>query len=71
MPSMLSEDQLCESVLDFVTNGTYPDSEDVVASEFPASALPEALLRISKAREQAEVRAQLPLVRQSSLTSCM
>ncbi|KAL1965664.1 hypothetical protein VTN77DRAFT_5341 [Rasamsonia byssochlamydoides] len=54
MPSTVSEDQLCESVLDFVTKGAYPDSEDVVASEFPASALPEALHRISKAREQAE-----------------
>jgi centromere/kinetochore protein ZW10 len=58
---MVSEGQLCQSVLDFVTQSAYPDSEDVIASELPASALPEALHSISRAREQAEVRAQLPI----------
>lgn len=45
-----------QALLEFVTEGKYPESEDVVASEFPSSSLADELERISKAREQAEVR---------------
>ncbi|KAL2002346.1 hypothetical protein VTN02DRAFT_129 [Thermoascus thermophilus] len=54
MPPKASEDELCQALLEFVTDGTYPESEDVVASEFPASAVPDELQRMSKAREEAE-----------------
>lgn len=49
------EIEVCQSVLDFVTEGTYPVSENVAGSEFPASALAKELEMISKAREQVEV----------------
>lgn len=50
-----SEGQVCQAVLSFVTDGTYPE-ENVVAAEFPATALAKELELISQAREQVEVR---------------
>ncbi|KAG0156936.1 hypothetical protein PDIDSM_4119 [Penicillium digitatum] len=44
---------LCQAVLGFVTEGTYPE-ESVVAGKFPAAALARELELISKAREQVE-----------------
>ncbi|KAF7592873.1 hypothetical protein BBP40_012285 [Aspergillus hancockii] len=49
-----AEQEICQSVLDFVTEGTYPTSENVIAAEFPVSALAKELELISKAREQVE-----------------
>ncbi|KAH8693632.1 Centromere/kinetochore Zw10-domain-containing protein [Talaromyces proteolyticus] len=54
MPSAVSKDELCESILDFATNGTYPDSQDLVSLDFPLSLLPEELRRISEVREQVQ-----------------
>jgi centromere/kinetochore protein ZW10 len=48
-------EELCQAVLGFVTEGTYPE-ESVVAGKFPAAALARELELISKAREQVEVR---------------
>ena len=48
-------EELCQAVLGFVTEGTYPE-ESVVAGNFPAAALARELELISKAREQVEVR---------------
>ena len=50
-----SEGEVCQAVLSFVTDGTYPE-ENVVAAEFPAAALAKELELISQAREQVEVR---------------
>lgn len=49
-----SEGEVCQAVLDFVTEGTYPE-EKVVAAKFPATALAKELELISKAREGVEV----------------
>ncbi|KAI3140253.1 hypothetical protein CBS147325_6485 [Penicillium roqueforti] len=46
-------EELCQAVLGFVTEGTYPE-ESVVAGNFPAAALARELELISKAREQVE-----------------
>ncbi|KAJ5229539.1 hypothetical protein N7489_010247 [Penicillium chrysogenum] len=46
-------EELCQAVLGFVTQGTYPE-ESVVAGKFPAAALARELELISKAREQVE-----------------
>ncbi|KAJ5445277.1 hypothetical protein N7491_001359 [Penicillium cf. griseofulvum] len=46
-------EELCQAVLGFVTEGTYPE-ESVVAGKFPAAALARELELISKAREQVE-----------------
>lgn len=48
-------EELCQAVLGFVTEGTYPE-ESVVAGKFPAAALARELELISKAREQVEVQ---------------
>lgn len=48
------EGEVCQAVLNFVTEGVYPE-EEVVAAEFPTTALAKELELISKAREQVEV----------------
>lgn len=53
-------EELCQAVLGFVTEGTYPE-ESVVAGKFPAATLARELELISKAREQVEVRNPLCL----------
>lgn len=55
MATKASESEVCQSMLDFVTEGSYPGSEGVAASDFPVSALSKELDLISKAREQVEV----------------
>ncbi|KAJ5938710.1 Retrograde transport protein Dsl1 C-terminal [Penicillium verhagenii] len=52
MPQV-SESEICQAVLGFVTEGAYPD-EKVVAAKFPAAALAKELELISQAREQVE-----------------
>ncbi|QRD85937.1 hypothetical protein F9C07_2281969 [Aspergillus flavus] len=54
MAHKASEQEICQSVLGFVTEGTYPTSENVIAAEFPVSALAKELELISKAREEVE-----------------
>ncbi|OGM47097.1 hypothetical protein ABOM_003721 [Aspergillus bombycis] len=54
MARKASEQEICQSVLGFVTEGTYPTSENVIAAEFPVSALAKELELISKAREEVE-----------------
>ena len=60
-------EELCQAVLGFVTEGTYPE-ESVVAGNFPAAALARELELISKAREQVEVRNLNFRLRTSSIT---
>lgn len=54
MSQNASDEELCQQLLGFVTKGTYP-AENVIASEFPASALSKELDLISDARERVEV----------------
>ncbi|PIG88297.1 centromere/kinetochore protein zw10 [Aspergillus arachidicola] len=54
MAHKASEQEICQSVLGFVTEGTYPTSENVIAAEFPVSALAKELGLISKARKEVE-----------------
>lgn len=42
-------------VLDFAAEGKYPESEGVIAAEFPLSALSEELALITQARDEVEV----------------
>lgn len=55
MSAKVSEQDISQSVLNFVTDGTYPVSEQIVASDFPSSFLAKELELISKAKEQVEV----------------
>ena len=55
MSQNASEAEACQAVTDFVSEGKYPESENVIASEFPPSALSKELELLSRAREQVEV----------------
>jgi centromere/kinetochore protein ZW10 len=55
MTGNTGDEEVCQAVLGFVAEGTYPE-EKVVAGRFPAAALARELELISKAREQVEVR---------------
>lgn len=57
MTTKASDEETCQAVLDFVTEGNYPESGSVAASEISASALSKELELISKARDQVEVSA--------------
>jgi hypothetical protein len=67
MPQV-SEGEICEAVLGFVTEGAYPE-EKVVAAEFPAAALAKELELISQAREQVEVSDGIYVLSWNVLTS--
>lgn len=56
MSQKAPDEEVCQALLDFVTEGTYPATENVISSEFPSSALAKELGLLSKAREQVEVR---------------
>ncbi|RDW57940.1 uncharacterized protein DSM5745_11320 [Aspergillus mulundensis] len=49
-----SETEICKAVLEFAAEGTYPDSEQVIAAEFPLSALSNELELITQARDEVE-----------------
>lgn len=55
---MPSENEVCQAVLGFVTEGVYPE-ENVVAAEFPAAAVAKELELIAQARQQVEVSATM------------
>ena len=55
MSAKASEQEISQSVLDFVTDGTYPESERIVTSGISTAVLVKELELISKAREQVEV----------------
>jgi protein transport protein DSL1/ZW10 len=48
------DERIANSLLDFVTEGKFPDSEDIISADI-SSTLPEASQLLSKAREQAQV----------------
>lgn len=55
MPSSISVSQLGGAVLNFVQNGTYPDSEDIVSADFPPSASSQVLELFDNARDGIKV----------------
>lgn len=55
MPSTVIQDDVSKSLLDFVADGKYPDSEDVISANVTPDFLPKGLQDISVARAQIEV----------------
>ena len=55
MPSRTSPQQYGEAILDHIRTGAYPDSEGVVSSDLPCSALPGVSKLIEQAREDVKV----------------
>lgn len=56
MPDGVAEPAVCQALMNFVLNGTYPESEEIVTSHLSVSSLSRELQLISSAREQIEVR---------------
>ncbi|RPB04073.1 hypothetical protein L873DRAFT_1729843 [Choiromyces venosus 120613-1] len=50
-PSKINASQLADAVLSSVLDGSYPDSDDVAGAVLEASALPEIVASLQKARE--------------------
>ena len=55
MSTQPSEREISKAVLDFAAEGTYPESENIVAANVPLSALSKELELITQARDQVEV----------------
>lgn len=55
MPSAVNQDDLSKSLLAFVADGKYPDSEDVISANIAPGFLPKGLRDVSMARAQVEV----------------
>jgi protein transport protein DSL1/ZW10 len=55
MPSQIPDEQLGEAVLKSVQHGVYPDSEEVISADIPASALPVVLGFLNRARDDIKV----------------
>ncbi|KAL4878499.1 hypothetical protein BJY04DRAFT_209193 [Aspergillus karnatakaensis] len=55
MSAQPPEKEICKAVLDFASEGTYPDSEQVVAAELSLPALAKELDLITQARDQVEI----------------
>lgn len=56
MPTKSPENDLPLALLEFVTEGAFPVSEDVISAEFPTNAASRSLGALSATREQVEVR---------------
>uniref|UniRef100_A0A093V1P7 Centromere/kinetochore protein zw10 like n=1 Tax=Talaromyces marneffei PM1 TaxID=1077442 RepID=A0A093V1P7_TALMA len=54
MPSAVNQDDLSKSLLAFVADGKYPDSEDVISANIAPGFLPKGLRDVSMARAQVE-----------------
>lgn len=55
MSSAVNQDELSKSLLAFVADGKYPDSEDIISATVTPDFLPKGLQDISVARAQVEV----------------
>ena len=58
MASTVIQDDLSNSLLAFVADGQYPDSEDVISANVTPDFLPKGLHDISVARAQVEVSSE-------------
>lgn len=56
MPSSIDPQIYGQAVLDHIQTGAYPDSEEIISAELPASALPAVSKLIEEAREDVKVR---------------
>jgi hypothetical protein len=56
MTASVGDHQLSAAILSSICDGSFPDSEDVLTAELPATALPSILREVSEARQQLEVR---------------
>jgi centromere/kinetochore protein ZW10 len=62
MASSKPQSQLGQVLIDFSTNGAFPEEEAVSAAYAEPSALPSALIAVRDAKVALEVRPQLPFI---------
>jgi centromere/kinetochore protein ZW10 len=55
MTVSIADHDLSAAIISSVKEGTFPDSEDVLIAELPATTLPTLLEEVSEARQQLEV----------------
>ncbi|EEH37821.1 hypothetical protein PAAG_00742 [Paracoccidioides lutzii Pb01] len=54
MAPKVSEADVCQAIYKSLTDGSFPEAENIVSAEFPSTAATKALQLISKAREEVE-----------------
>ncbi|WEW61335.1 ribosome biogenesis protein ytm1 [Emydomyces testavorans] len=54
MAPVPSKDAVCQALLKFVTDGQFPDSESLVATEFPLEIIPKELHELARAKKEVE-----------------
>ena len=57
MTKTFSDVEYSQAVFESVQSGAYPESEELVSAEFPASALPGVIKLLEKARDNVKVNA--------------
>jgi hypothetical protein len=57
MTASNADHDLSAAIISSIKEGSFPDSEDVLTAELPATALPTILEEVSEARQQLEVGA--------------
>lgn len=55
MTATVGEQDLSTAIIASIKDGVFPDSEQVLTAELPASAIPSFLHEVSEARQQFEV----------------
>jgi protein transport protein DSL1/ZW10 len=55
MTASIADHDLSPAIISSIKEGTFPDSEDVLTAELPATVLPTLLEEVSEARQQLEV----------------
>ncbi|PGH07705.1 centromere/kinetochore protein ZW10 [Blastomyces parvus] len=54
MAPKISDEDVCQAIYKFLTEGSFPEAESIVSAEFPSTAAAKELRQISKAREEVE-----------------
>ena len=55
MTASIADHDLSPAIISSIKEGTFPDSEDVLTAELPATVLPTLLEEVSEARQRLEV----------------
>jgi len=66
MPSRISSFDYGQAILEHLRTGAYPESEDIISAELPASALPDISKLIGKARDDVKVCIAKPIAHSDS-----
>ncbi|EGE86770.1 is centromere binding protein at prophase [Blastomyces dermatitidis ATCC 18188] len=54
MAPKISDEDVCQAIYKFLTDGSFPEAESIVSAEFPSTAAAKELRHIAKSREEVE-----------------